>query len=629
MLFGWPATCTYMCVDRLVGGITMRRNLYTAIIFTTGVLSAGCSGCDGSGIFSPNQNAGGADNAGYVNDDGDFVAPDGNVCADATPCGNCDQDCRLQGNPFLGGGGAGGDAPGTAGGGGTGYDGEACVLSSDCRGMCGGAGVCEGYGSGGYNGDSCLSASDCRGECGGDGICAGSGNDPSLFGGGAGGDDGIGGGDDPWGTGGDGGSGGTGGGDGTSGGSGGGDGSTGGGTGGGDGTGGGGTSGGGGTGGGGTPDMNTCLDLDINLDHAIPTISLLVDQSGSMLESFGGGMNRWEAEYQSLMDPNNGVVQEIQGAFRIGMSLYSSNDGGPDCPLLADVRPELNNYDAINRVFAQAQPIEDTPTGEAILGSLRQFDVHPEQGRKIMIVATDGEPDTCAVPDPQNGQPESVAAAQEAFAQGVEVIMLSVGDEVGAPHLEDMANAGVGLPVGGAQQAPYYTANDPMQLAQEMGKIIDSARSCIFRVEGGIIDPGIVDQSTVTVDGQVVIYGDPNGWIYHQNRQTCQGSKQCIELQGDACTSIQDGGQHNIHGDFLCTYYDPENPPIGGGTGGDGTNDGGTGGGGTGGTGGTGGSGGTGGGPTACVNPGMGCEYDSDCCSGKCSAQTNGICVLQ
>lgn len=587
----------------------MRIRVHQALIFS-GLLITGCGGgCDGSGY---SNNGGGED--GEV-----FVAPDGAVCADATPCGNCDQDCRLHGNPFAGGGGAGGDGSGVGtgagdglgdeGGGGTGYDGETCLLDSDCRGLCGAAGLCEGFGGGGFNGDSCLSASDCRGECGGDGICTGSGADPSLGGGGGGattpGGDGSGG-DGGDGSGGDG----NGGGDGT-------------------------TPDGGipipGIGGGGTtPDPNTCLDLTINLQHAIPTIALLIDQSGSMTEDFGGGMNRWEAEYHSLMDPNTGIIKDIEGAFRIGMSLYSSNNGGPSCPLLADVRPELNNYDAIDRVFSAASPNEDTPTGESILGTLRQFEVHPDQGRKIMIVATDGEPDTCAEPDPQNGQDDSVAAAQAAHAEGVDIIMLSVGDQVGAPHLEDMANAGVGLPLGGARQAPYYTANDPEQLSAEMQTIIDAARSCVFRVQGGIIDPGIVDQSTVTVDGMAIAHGDPNGWAYHQNRATCQGAKQCIELKGTACDMIQDGNAHTIHGDFLCTYYDPENPPIGGGGGSGGSNDGsgsGTGGGGTGSGGsGTGGGGST---PGMCAPASSGCEYDSDCCSGVCSAQTNGICVVQ
>lgn len=551
-------------------GFPLRKTLVL-----TAILAAGCGGCDevlGDNNATSNVDNN-VDNNGTYNEDNNFVAPDGSVCSDATPCGNCDQDCRPSGNPFAGGGGDGGD--GSAGGGGTGYDGETCAINSDCRGLCGNANTCEGFGGGGYDGDSCLSDNDCRGTCGGDGLCTGGG----TGGGGTGGGGGGGGGGTPNNM-----------------------------------TPNNGTGGGGGTGGG---DTTTCLDLQIDLEYAIPTVVLLIDQSGSMTEDFGMGFNRWEAAYASLMDPVDGLVQELQGAFRIGLSLYT-NTGGPECPLLADVRPELNNYTPIDTVFAQAEPQNDTPTGESILGTLRQFDIHLDQGRKLLLLATDGEPDTCAVPNPQTGQPEAVAAAETAFQQGVETIALSVGDQVGAPHLQDMANAGVGLPVGGAQQAPYYTANDPDQLKNEMRAIIDSARSCIFRVQGGVIDPGLLDQSMLTVDGVAIQYNDPNGWIYHQNRATCQGAKQCIELQGDACLSIQDGQPHDIVGDFLCAYYDPENPPIGGGGGGGGNTNNGMGGGG----------GGGGGGPGPCVNAGGGCTFDGDCCSGICSANTGGICIV-
>src|SRR5690606_20744355 len=97
---------------------------------------------------------------------------------------------------------------------------------------------------------------------------------------------------------------------------------------------------------------------------------------------------------------------------------------------------------------------------------------------------------------------------------------------------------------------------------------------------------------------------DPNGWNYHQDRKTCHGSKQCISLEGSACAALQDGANHSVAADFLCTYYDPEDPPI------DPPDNNGSGGGGT--------------TPGPCVSPGGGCEYDGDCCSGVCGA---GMCI--
>lgn len=546
-------------------------------------LALGCGdACNDSSGGGGNGDGDGTNAATNNGDNGPFTDGEGRVCAEATPCGDCDQDCRPAGNPFAPGGGSGGDPIGTAG------DGEACGGDFDCAGGVCEGGVCVGDGNG-AGGDVCTQDGDCAGssceggtcvgdgsgiggeQCTQDGDCAGASS--CSAGTCEGGGSGMGGTGDP------------------------------------------------GTGGGGDGiDYNQCADLQVHLQHAIPTVALLIDQSGSMDTDFGNGMNRLEAAYNALMDPVDGIIQELQGAFRIGFSLYTSYSQGDTCPELADVRPELNNYDPIDRVFAMAEPAGDTPTGESIQGILRMFDIHPDQGRKIILLATDGEPDTCAVPNPQNGQPEAIAAAQEAYDQDIETFVLSVGDEVGAPHLQDVANAGAGLQVGGAQNAPYFEANDPAALKNEMKSIIEGTRSCIFRVLGGVVDPGLVDRGTVTLDGEVLPFQGPNGFTYHQDRKTCQGAKQCIELLGDACEKIQDGDDHMVDGDFICVYHDPDGDPgfgfdpddggDGGGSGGDNN-----------------GMGGGGGGPGPCIpNNTAGCAYDGDCCSGLCGS---GTCIAQ
>lgn len=499
----------------------------------------------------------GGGGGGYIGTPNSGGGGGGGECETPNVCGNCDLDCKPSGNPF---------APGTSTGGG-GFDGDACSSDADCKATCGPAGVCTGFGSGGFHGDGCNSNDDCRGICDSTDRCEGHGPGTGYDGDrctadadcrGACGGAGVCQGDDTGTTPGDG------------------------------------------------TDQTVCQDLEVNLQHAIPTLVLLIDTSGSTDEAFGGGMNRLQAAYHALMDPTDGLIQDIQSSFRIGMTLYSSFSDNFTCPEIGDVRPELNNYDPLDRVFSQAYPLGGTPTGLSIMETLRQFDVHPDQGRRLLLLATDGEPNTCQNPYEAVGQPEAIAAAQEAQRRGIETIILSIGDAVGRSHLEDMANAGAGLPLGGPTQADYYEANDPTQLKTEMSAIINSARSCIFRVQGGIVDPGLIDRATVTLDGASLTYGAADGWTYHQDRARCEGARQCIELTGAACSSIQDGGTHQILGDFLCTYYDPDNPPI------DGGSDGGT----------------IGGGetPGPCASPGQSCEYDGDCCSGVCGA---GMCITQ
>jgi len=363
------------------------------------------------------------------------------------------------------------------------------------------------------------------------------------------------------------------------------------------------------------PGVNECSDLQVNLEEATPTVVLLIDQSGSMNQNFGG-VNRLDATYGALMDPVDGLVSTLQDSIRFGMALYTSYDGGPTCPNIRDVRPLFNNYDAIKRVLEPASPQEDTPTGEAILGIMRMFEDDQVRGPKVILLATDGEPDTCAEPDPQNGHEESIQAAQQAHARGVETVVLSVGNEISERHLQDMANAGAGLAPGDSTQIPFYRADDPDSLKQHMAQIISGSRNCIFQVDGGILDPALANRATIRVNGAEVPFAGSDGWVLHQNEQVCFGARQCIELRGNACENIQHGNV-DIEGDFVCVYDDPEgkngygDPTTGDDPdGGDGTDD-------------------PGPGDGVCIPAGGECEYDGDCCSGLCGESgARSACVL-
>ena len=134
-------------------------------------------------------------------------------------------------------------------------------------------------------------------------------------------------------------------------------------------------------------------------------------------------------------------------------------------------------------------------------------------GPKYIVLATDGEPDTCTDANPPDttkvGQPEAVKAAQTAFAKGISLFYISVGTEVSAKHAQDMANAGQGLAIGGTKKAKYYVASDASSLHAAFDTIIAGVRSCTFKLNGKVVDP---KKGTVTLDGAALGYGDANGW---------------------------------------------------------------------------------------------------------------------
>ena len=285
-----------------------------------------------------------------------------------------------------------------------------------------------------------------------------------------------------------------------------------------------------------------CPEVEVATDPVIPTIILLVDQSGSMSENFSG-QERWDAVYDTLMDPVDGVVKPLESTVRFGLSLYSSNGGfeGGECPLLDEVPPALDNHAAIDAVYEAAEPIADTPTGDALEVVAGDLAAVMAEGPKAIVLATDGEPDTCAEPNPQNGQDEALAAAQAAYDMGIETYVISVGDDVSEQHLQEMANAGIGLDPQGNELAPYYQALDAGELLDAFGEIVGGFASCTFELEG-TVDLDQACEGTVSLDGAELECGvdwelsDPS----------------TLELLGDACSTLKDGGAHVVEAAWPC-----------------------------------------------------------------------------
>jgi hypothetical protein len=280
-------------------------------------------------------------------------------------------------------------------------------------------------------------------------------------------------------------------------------------------------------------DTEGCPLLDVILVPQTPTMVLLVDQSGSMTEDFGGD-TRWNVITNVLIDPNTGIVPQFAAAMRLGLTLYTSMDGnttGMECPMLTEVAPALDNAGPIEATMSMAVPVLDTPTGESLEAVWQDLDALDVPGRKYILLATDGEPDTCAVPNPSEGQPEAVAAAQAAFAAGIETFVISVGADVSQAHLQDMANAGQGVQPGDPD-AQFYLALDQAALVDAFGDILAGVRSCQLDLDAPLTDADAASCS-VEVNGTVVPLGDPNGWQLNTPTE--------VELLGTACDALQTG----------------------------------------------------------------------------------------
>jgi len=278
-----------------------------------------------------------------------------------------------------------------------------------------------------------------------------------------------------------------------------------------------------------------CPDFSEILLPQVPTFQLVIDRSGSMNDDFGGS-SRWDATKQTLIDPADGIVSELQSQIRFGVTLYS-NPNGNQCPDIEALAPQLDAADEITTLLDGTMPDGDTPTGESIEIITADLLADDWEGEKIIVLTTDGEPDTCEEPEPMSDREVAAArgaavdAVTNAYDQGIRTFVISVGDDVGEDHLQDIANAGQGV-ADGDPDATFYVANNTDALVAAFQEIIAGVRACNFDL-GEPLTPEQAPGCEVTVNESPVPYDDPNGWALDGEMQ--------IELQGDACTQIQDG----------------------------------------------------------------------------------------
>lgn len=349
----------------------------------------------------------------------------------------------------------------------------------------------------------------------------------------------------------------------------------------------------------GTAGAPICQGLMATSTQLTSTVLILVDNSSSMFDKTSTGSTSWKLLYDALMDPNTGAVPALQGQIRFGFASYKGHQAASeDDPACATITPTmsnfaLNNYDAINKIYTQLGNETnnganwETPTGYAIktvAPELAAFKSDPP-GPKFILLVTDGNPNTCETINPQCGQDRTIKAVEDAFAQGIGTIPIGIGDitlsddgcnvmqaRCGNDHLQDIANAGAGLPVqappaeykyqpciqgeGGTLTATYvdagqttgtakyFTANDSATLQQKLGEALMAVQSCTFDLDA--IVTGNPAGGVVTLNGNALTFGDTtSGW-------TLEANKYQVTLQGTACYTFRTSPGSTLNVEFPC-----------------------------------------------------------------------------
>jgi len=170
---------------------------------------------------------------------------------------------------------------------------------------------------------------------------------------------------------------------------------------------------------------------------------------------------------------------------RFGVVFYTSHNGSQTgtCPILSEVRPATNNYEGIRTLYNRMDPDDDTPTGDAIDKVVEEINEQSTQGPQSILLVTDGDPDSCARPDPQDGQPEAILAAQHAYSEGIDLFILGISADIAATKVQQIANAGKGKPIdalwsGGASS----NAAQPFHASESVAGLTDQLLDILARV---------------------------------------------------------------------------------------------------------------------------------------------------
>jgi len=304
-------------------------------------------------------------------------------------------------------------------------------------------------------------------------------------------------------------------------------------------------------GGSGDPPVDTsCPAVHFTAQKTTPTVQLLLDQSGSMKTAYGTGTNpptRWQALRTALVDPTNGVVTKLASKVVFGATLYTGISG--TCPDLSSTPDrKLNNFTEIQQLLT-ADPIDNTPTAASIDAVRADFAAHPPaQGSPpIIVLATDGLPDTCLDPNPKDATAQAAAnavtvkAAQDAYTAGIKLFFLFVSDNTAGTHPQQMANAGAGLdPVMG--KAPFYVATNPAEMTAAFNAIVGGVLSCDLKLSGQI-DSTQAQSGTVSLNGANLTFG--TDWTVDKDGIT-------LHLLGNACNTLKTATNPTVDAVFAC-----------------------------------------------------------------------------
>lgn len=292
-----------------------------------------------------------------------------------------------------------------------------------------------------------------------------------------------------------------------------------------------------------TPVDASCPAVHFKATKVTPSIQLLLDRSGSMNQNFNGDTSPGPFKFpteQSALVGTNGVVTQLQASVYFGVSMFPSDQ----CPgVLQTPRALMNAGTIASFIQANTPDNGNTPTPSAIDSVVQDFTMNPPPAGSppIIVLATDGLPNDCNGQNGDQAKTQTITAAANAFAKGIKLYLLSVGNQIEPTFAQALANAGQGVKQG-QPDAKAYTANNSAELTQAFQDIIGGVVSCDLQLNGHV-DPGTAQNGSVVLNGTKLTFG--TDWTLDANGTT-------LHLLGKACDTLKRSTDPKIDATFSC-----------------------------------------------------------------------------
>jgi hypothetical protein len=287
----------------------------------------------------------------------------------------------------------------------------------------------------------------------------------------------------------------------------------------------------------GTDDAGVCGGMEFALTRIPPNVMLVIDRSGSMGGSIGGGSatTKWD----DLKNAVSSLVTNYDSEMRLGAAIFSSdgNCGATniDVPLAAAAGSTV-----LGKLNASG-PNGNTPTAAALDTVISKGMVNDPGRANYVVLATDGEPNCTDV--------DVTKRITTLYSQtpSVKTFVIGMGDGTASDPtlLNSWADAGHTARTGATH---YYQTSSPADLKAAFDAIVGGIVSCDFKMMQTAPDPSLI---RVTENGTVLSPSPTNGYSFDTSTNT-------VTLTGAACTMLKTTPSTKVGVLYGC----PAPPPI-------------------------------------------------------------------